>query len=155
MKKTAYALLAALVIGLTAGGALAAGDGHSHGASHGELTLDHGRKWPTDGALRHGMSEIRAVIAEALPKAHSGRLDAAGYVRVADRVSAQIESITANCKLPEDVDAQLHLVLAEIIDGTDHMRKGGEPVEGVVKVLGALDAYGKHFDHPGWEPLKH
>ncbi len=155
MKKTAYALLAALTIGLSAGGAFAAGDVHSHGAGHGELTLDHGRKWPTDGGLRHGMSEIREVIAEALPQAHSGRLDPAGYGRVADRVSAQIEYITANCKLPAEVDAQLHLVLAEIIDGADHMRKGRDPVDGMVKVLGGLDAYGKYFDHPGWKLLKH
>lgn len=153
--KNVYALLAALTVGLSAGGAFAAGDVHSHGAGDGELTLDHGRKWPTDGALRHGMSEIQAVIAEALPQAHSGRLDAAGYARVADQVSAQIESITANCKLPAEVDAQLHLVLAEIIDGAAHMRKGEEPVDGVVKILGGMDAYGKHFDHPGWKPLKH
>lgn len=155
MRKTIRCLLAAAALCLSAGGAIAAGDSHSHGDSHGALKLDHGRKWPTDGALRHGMTEIRAVMAETLPQAHAGRLDAAGYARAADRVSAQIESIAANCKLPADVDAQLHLVLADLIDGADRMKAGAKPVDGVVKILGGLDAYGKHFDHPGWTALKH
>lgn len=155
MKKTAYALFAVMTAGLAAGGAFAAGGTHSHGAGHQELMLDNGRKWPTDGAVRHGMSEIRAVIAEALPQAHAGRLDAAGFARAADRVSAEIEAITANCKLPAEVDAQLHLVLADLIDGADLMKKASTPVDGVVKVLGGLEAYGKHFAHPGWKPLEH
>lgn len=155
MKKIAYALFAAMIVCLSAGGAFAAGDTHSHGAGHEEPTLDHGRKWPTDGAVRHGMSEIRSVIAEALPQAHSGRLDAAGFARAADRVSAEIEAITTNCKLPAEIDAQLHLVLADIIDGADLMKKASKPVDGVVKILGGLDAYEKHFDHPGWKPFEH
>lgn len=155
MKKIVYIMLAAAVVSLSAGGAFAAGEAHSHGARHGELTLDHGRKWLTDGALRQGMSEIRAVMAEALPQAHSGRLDVTGYARVADRVTSQIDYVTANCKLAPEADAQLHLVLAEIIDGADDMKKGRKPVDGMVKILGGLDAYGKHFDHPGWTPLAH
>jgi hypothetical protein len=26
---------------------------------------------------------------------------------------------------------------------------------GAVKVVGALEKYGAHFEHPGWKPLAH
>lgn len=148
-------LLAFAAIGLGAEVAVAAGDAHSHASTTSELTLNDGAKWPTDGALRHGMSEIRTLVADALPKVHSGRFLAADYRRLADGLLGQIESIAANCKLPPEVDAQLHLVLARIIDGAEHIKAGKAPMDGVVAVMGGIDAYGKHFDHPGWQPLDH
>ncbi|MEW5727618.1 MAG: hypothetical protein AB1918_07310 [Pseudomonadota bacterium] len=155
MKTIPLMLLAVTAIGLGAEAAVAAGDAHSHAASTSELMLNNGAKWPTDGALRHGMSEIRALVADALPKVHAGRFLATDYQRLADSVLGQIEGIAANCKLPPEVDAQLHLVLARIIDGAETIKTGKAPVDGVVAVMGGIDAYGEHFDHPGWQPLKH
>ncbi|MEW5729613.1 MAG: hypothetical protein AB1918_17415 [Pseudomonadota bacterium] len=155
MKHIPLVLLAIAAIGLGAEAAVAAGDAHSHGSNPSELTLNNGAKWPTDGALRHGMSEIRTLVADALPNVHSGQFLAADYERLAVGVLGQIESIAANCKLPPGVDAQLHLVLAGIIDGAEHIKAGKAPVDGVVAVMSGIDAYGKHFDHPGWQPLDH
>ena len=45
----------------------------------------------------------------------------------------------------------------EIGQGVDVIagRAGGvERVQGVVHLLGALDAYASHFDHPGWKALE-
>jgi hypothetical protein len=45
---------------------------HAHGdkAAAVKLQLNHGKKWQTDAALRRGMSEIRAAMAEALTPIH-------------------------------------------------------------------------------------
>lgn len=155
MRTIPLVLLAIAAIGFGAEAAVAADNAHSHGAGSSELVLNNGAKWPTDGALRHGMSEIRTLVADALPKVHSGRFLASDYQRLAHGILGQIENITANCKLPQEIDAQLHLVLARVIDGAEHIKSGKAPVDGVVTVIGGIDAYGKHFDHPGWQPLEH
>lgn len=155
MRIVPLVLAAVAAIGFGAETAIAAGDLHSHAAGSSGLMLNNGAKWPTDGALRHGMSEIRTLVADALPKVHSGRFPASDYQRLANVILGQVESISANCKLPQEVDAQLHLVLAQVIDGAEHIKSGKAPVDGVVTVIGGIDAYGKHFDHPGWQPLEH
>ena len=55
--------------------------------------------------------------------------------------------------LPEDADAQLHVVLEQIIDGVAEMKAGRD--KGAVKIVQALDMYGKYFNHTGWKPLPH
>jgi hypothetical protein len=55
-------------------------------------------------------------------------------------------------------DAQLHLVLAEIMHGSSAMKgqeKGVPSQAGAEKIVGALDAYSRHFDHPGLQGLAH
>jgi hypothetical protein len=123
---------------------------HSHGAPVLELTLDHGRKWRTDDALRQGMTEMRALMARNLPQAHAGHLERNAYRDLAERILAQVDFITRNCKLPPDADAQLHVVLARIIDGSEQMKTGPAPDAGLALVIAGLDAYAGHFDHPGW-----
>ena len=156
--KTALALVLGLGVGLAAGAALAA-DTHSHSghavAAGIELTLDHGKKWATDEPLRHGMGEMRRAMAAALPSIHTGQFAPAEYERLGAGLESQIDYVTTNCKLSPEADMQLHVVLGEIIDGVDGMRRGDDRQDGAVKVVNALDAYGAHFDHRGWEPLSH
>ena len=59
----------------------------------------------------------------------------------------QVDFVVANCKLPEEADAQLHVVLAEILEGVDTMRAGADRLGGARRVVRALEAYGRHFDH--------
>ena len=147
---------AGVAMGL-AGGALAAGEhAHpSHGAAVQELKLNDGKKWQTDAPLQKGMAEIRAAMAVSLDKIHHGAFSPAEFEALAARIDQQIEYITTNCRLPEDADAQLHLVLADVIDGIDAMKGEAERAEGAVRVVQALVAYGKHFEHPGWQPPAH
>lgn len=154
MKNAQLVLLAVAAIGFGAQTAVAAGDAHSPAAGSSELTLSNGAKWPTDGEVRHGMSEIRALIAEAAPKVNAGRFHATDCQRLANGILGRVESIAANSRLPQEIDAQLDLVLAQIVDGAERIKTGKAPVEGVVTVIGGIEAYGKHFDHPGWEPLE-
>jgi hypothetical protein len=147
---------AALVLGLAfSGPALAAGEhGHGgHGAAAVELTLKNGQKWPTDEPLRKGMSAMRTVMAASLERIHANQFTPTDYVALASRLQEQVDYVTANCKLPKDADAQLHIVLAEVLEGIDAMKAGKNGSKGAERTVGALEAYGRHFDDPSWRPL--
>ena len=50
----------------------------------------------------------------------------------------------------------LHLVIADITQGTDAMAgkdHQSRPVLGLTKVARAVNQYGSHFDDPGFKPL--
>ncbi|MBE2245563.1 MAG: hypothetical protein IAE86_22625 [Burkholderiaceae bacterium] len=145
---------ALLVIGLAsfAGGALATTP-HStddHGAAVQELTLDQGKRWPTDEPLRQGMNDIRTAMAAAFPQIHMGQFTSEQYGALAARVRERIDHIFANCRLPEEADAQLHVILTDIGEGADAMGSQSDRLGGAMQVIQAIEAYGRHFDHPDW-----
>ena len=128
---------------------------HAHGtkAAAVKLRLDHGKKWQTDEALRRGMSEIRVAMAEALTPIHENTFTPAQYDALAARTQAQIDYVVGNCKLPEEADNQLHIVLEQIIDGVAGMKAATGRDQGAAKIVRALAQYGDHFDHAGWRPV--
>ena len=150
-KRLASTLLAIGLAGL-AGGALAStshpDDGH--GAAVQELRLDQGKRWPTDEPLRQGMSDIHAAMATAFPQIHMGQFSSAQYGALAAKIQERVDYVVGNCRLPEEADAQLHIILMEIVEGTDAMRSGSNPPGGAMQVIQAIEAYGRHFDHPAW-----
>ncbi|MDO8449435.1 MAG: hypothetical protein Q7T10_11595 [Rhodoferax sp.] len=149
---------AGLALGLAATGVAAAEkDAHKHGADSVKLTLDNGKKWATDEALRKGMGNIRTEMQASLHEIHEGKLTAAKYNELAKKVGTEVGGIVAECKLEPKADAQLHLVVAEMLEGIEAMEGKSAKVKrrtGAVKVLAALDKYGAHFDHPNWQPIK-
>jgi hypothetical protein len=150
---TAALVAAGIAVAAPVAPVSAAGTDHSgHGEGVLEMSLNHGRKWQTDEPLRVGMSGIRAAVAEALPRMHGG-LTAAGYAALADRVQGHLDDIVTNCRLPEEADLQLHVAVAEIYAGIDLMKEQDRQPQGVVTLVRALDAYGEHFEHPGWQTL--
>jgi hypothetical protein len=150
-KRLATALL---VVGLAsfAGGAFAttphSDDGHGAGLQ--QLRLDQGKRWPTDEPLRQGMSDIRAAMATAFPQIHMRQFTSAQYGALAARLQEGVDHIVGNCRLPEEADARLHVVLMQIVDGTEAMRSGSDRLGGGMRVIQAIEAYGRHFDHPDW-----
>lgn len=158
-----------LGLGLAAGGhAVAAEHGHDHGQAqaHGDaagapaglsaLTLNHGKRWATDEGLRQGMTHIRKLMDAAIPAIHADEFDAARYTELAGRLHGEVGSIIVNCRLDQETDAALHRVLNEVLTGIDQMKAeagAGTGHDGAISVLGALDAYGTYFNHPGWQPL--
>jgi hypothetical protein len=62
----------------------------------------------------------------------------------------------ANCKLEPNADAMLHLVIADLMAGTESMegKTSNSRHDGAVQVLEALKSYGKYFQHPGWKAAK-
>ena len=147
---------AVLVLGLAVGSTDVgvAAEPHGHDATV-ELRLDNGQKWQTDDVLRRGMSEIRRVMAESLTPIHESTFSPAQYDALAARVQTQIDYVVGNCKLPEEADQQLHLVLEQVLDGIGEMKAPTGRNAGAVRIVQALEVYGRYFDHAGWQPLAH
>ena len=155
IKQTVLAVALALAFG---GPALAAGEAHEHGhgAEQAKLTLNHGKKWQTDAPLRQGMDNIRVALAGDLKTIHANKASAKQYEALAARVEGEVAYVVQNCRLDPEADAQLHLVIAEVLGGAEAMQgkeKGVTRRAGAVRVVKALNEYGKHFDHPGWRKL--
>lgn len=155
------AALAAAVALAFAGPALAAGSAqehgaHEHGAHETTLSLDHGKKWQTDAPLRQGMSAIRGAVAKEVKAIHAHRATPTQYEALAARVNAEVAAIVRNCKLEPEADAQLHIVIAELVAGAEAMQgkeRGVSRRAGAERVAKALNAYGEHFEHAGWKRL--
>lgn len=153
---TRSALAAALALAF-AGPALAAADAHDHGsAGSAALELNQGRKWQTDEPLRKGMTNMRSAIAADLKVIHANKATPQQYQALATKLNGEVAYIVQNCKLDPKADAELHKVIAEVMGGAEAM-EGKDPHAnrraGAVRVVKALNAYGKHFDHPGWRNL--
>jgi hypothetical protein len=155
--KLATALAAATLIAMFAGPVAGQTSGHDQGAAATSgLTLNQGQKWPTDKPLRDGMHRIRGLVEPQLTVAHAGKVGSAQYQALARQIESEVGGIVANCKLEPKADAMLHLVIADIGAGTDAMAgKNAKlpPAHALVKVAQALNAYGSHFDHPGFKPI--
>ena len=144
MRQAALAVAVALAF---TGPALAAGEVHQHAGGAGELTLslNQGQKWTTDAPLRQGMENIRAALGSGMK-----------YQALASKVNAEVAGIVQNCKLEPEADAQLHLVIADIMAGVEALEgkaQGETRRAGAEKIARALDTYGEHFDHAGWKNL--
>jgi hypothetical protein len=152
-------VLAAMLAALSFTAPVMAASGHSHdetASASGRLSLDHGRKWQTDAPLRQGMAAIGGDLRAAQGLVHDNRYSPQNFEALATSIHAHIDSITQQCKLSEAADAQLHIVLTDLISATDAMRgKGSDRAKGVVAAIKALDRYQAHFDHPGWSPVHH
>jgi hypothetical protein len=151
----AAALGAAALLALPAA---AIADVHKHepGATEAhKLTLNQGKKWATDEPLRKGMTEIRSLIDGQHDRIHKGRLKPAEYAALGAKIEAQVGYIVENCKLAPDADANLHVILEEMLEGVEAMKGEAKksPSAGAGKVVDALNEYGKHFDHAGWKRL--
>lgn len=132
--------------------------GHEHGAAATTLQLNAGRKWETDAALRQAMGGIRQELAASLHRIHENRLPNKEYDKLAQTVEREVADIVANCKLEPKADAQLHLIVAEMLEGAEKMAgkvKQAKRQSGAVVVIGALEKYGTYFDDPGFKPITH
>ncbi|MCC6890414.1 MAG: hypothetical protein IT536_17960, partial [Hyphomicrobiales bacterium] len=81
---------------------------------------------------------------------HAGKLpDDAGKGMAAD-IQKPLDCMVENCVLEPKVDEQFHVVLGEVMNGVAALEKG-EVETGAVTIVQALNAYGEHFEHPGWQ----
>jgi hypothetical protein len=113
---------------------------NEHGNSIEELKLNDGKRWKTDEALRKGVQEIHNIL-----KSSTDNKD--------KKIDRQIDFIVSKCKLPEEADEQLHLILAEIIEGKTMLSnsKAHTQNKGKEKISRALDVYLEYFEHPNWD----
>ena len=125
---------------------------HGHGKSGIALSLNDGKKWSTDEALRKNMSAIHDQIKADLSKIQAKKMKDSEYKALGTKIKGNIDSIFANCKLTPKADAQLHLVLAGMLSANKKLTgKAGldEKSEAVDQIIGQYKAYLKHFDHKG------
>ena len=147
--------LLALPLGTMAGTAMASDAAHSHGHEvHGTMELNQGQKWETDAALRQGMGALHQIVSTGLDGAHANSLKADDYKKMSGDIMTQFTYIVENCDLEPEADAQLHILLGNIVQGVvtfEGKVSGEERVVGLIKMAQALNSYGSHFDHPNWE----
>lgn len=133
---------------------------HQHEPTAGAATLhlNAGKKWETDAPLRQAMGNIRQAMAASLPGIHENRLSAKGYGQLARKLEGEVSSIVAHCKLEPQADRQLHLILSQLLEGTQGMASRTDSAKrqaGAVRVIGALEKYATYFDDGGFEPIAH
>lgn len=158
---TLHAIFFAAGLALAATSHAAPTSTHESHAEHGapaSLQLNAGKKWGTDEALRKSMESIRQAIAASLHEIHENRLPVATYGALAGKVEAEVGNIVGNCKLEPRADAQLHLIVADLLAGAEQMAgkaKKARRQDGAVKVIGALEKYAAYFDDPQFKPFAH
>ncbi len=126
---------------------------HEHeDADAGALVLEHGEKWATDAPLRAGMEQIRTLIAVSQATVAAGAaLSSADAHQLAEGIRHQVDELIRNCKLEPEVDAALHVLIADMLQGAAEL--AGEPpsAEGLARIQNAINQYARYFSHPGWE----
>ena len=151
----AVALAAAFNLG-TGAPVLAADPHHQHGAGEpAKLVLDHGKKWATDEPLRKNMGDIRTALDAKKDGIHKNTLTPDDYKALGTLVEARVATIVAECKLAPAADANLHLIVAELVAGAEAMqgKSATKPTAGAIQTVRAVNQYGRYFNHPGWKPL--
>ena len=147
------ALSVALAVGTVPGLAAAQAHDHGNGAATIELTLNEGARWQGDENMHKGMDAIRATMAASLDAVHDDTLTADAAKEIAAEVQAQVDFMVETCVLAPEVDEQFHLVLGQVLEGISELESGDAPRDGAVKIVEALNAYGEHFEHPGWQMI--
>ena len=123
-------------------------DHEHHDLDSMQLELNAGQKWETDAPLRQAMREIGQAVNSSLEAIHNNKLDATGYEAIAEEVNQQVAYMVENCELEPAADAQLHIVIARLMDGAQSIEKNNEVEEkrkGAEKLVGALDSYADYF----------
>lgn len=128
---------------------------HGHASTQQGLQLDQGKKWPIDASLHTGMSKIKTSIEESISEIHHKQFSDAQYKSLAGKIDAQLAYLFENCKLPEDADAQLHILLFDIMQASKQMQSSDNPRAGAITTIKALQKYPHYFDDKDWQALQH
>lgn len=124
----------------------------AHAAHPATLQLDHGRKWATDEALRRHMGGLREAVA-ARPGSGKRAMSPDEARVLGARIEQGVASILTECHLGPEADRNLHVIVSELVQAADVLqgKAAGSPQEATHRAVLALNAYGTHFDHPGWK----
>lgn len=129
---------------------------HHHGETMAQLQLNEGKKWEADVPLRMAINKIRESISANHNAIHENRLSTKGYHSRAKIIEGEVSNIVKQCKLPSEADEQLHIIVAELLVGADQMANNVNPSksrQGAIKVINALNSYGKYFEDASFKPL--
>ena len=146
------AMATGVALGLATSSIQAAEPAHSH---HGHSTASQilapsGEKWPTDASLREGMTRIQDAVHKALPSTPTAPLTANQAAQLRETTDSAIVYMVDNCALEPEADAALHVLLAELIKGTDALSHAELREAGLEYIVSALQRYSEAFDQPLW-----
>lgn len=137
---------------------------HDHGAAHAHahaehgaaaLSLNNGEQWETDEALRHGMTEVRAAIAISTPAFEAGQLSKVQAQQLSQAIHGSVNTMIEQCELAPEADANLHSILAMLLEGTAKLEAEPMSADGLPALHGALETYAHYFNHVGWQSDAH
>ncbi|QJD58278.1 hypothetical protein HG264_04825 [Pseudomonas sp. gcc21] len=130
----------------------------AHGMGEHAMQLNDGSQWETDAPLRKAMGILRNDIRPLMPEIHQDTLEGERYQALASSVTEQVSYMIEHCELEGEADAQLHLVIADLMTAAKVMQ--GEVADqaqrfGAIRMVGALNNYATYFDDAGFEKLSH
>ncbi|MDO8272855.1 MAG: hypothetical protein Q7U82_13225 [Gammaproteobacteria bacterium] len=126
-------------------------DAHdAHEAHSSTLNLDQGERWETDEPLRKGMLEIRHAVEKASLDFSTGALSAQQAEELTLVIDENVNFIIEQCKLEPEADANLHVILAEILNASSVLKSEPQSAVGLPRIHGALESYAYYFNHPDW-----
>ncbi len=151
---------AVTVCAVASGSAFAqAGDAHAHDEHAGHaaheaqsatLNLNQGERWETDEPLRKGMLEIRHAVEKATADSGANALNAQQAEALTLAIDENVNLIIEQCKLEPEADANLHVILAEILSASNALKSKPQSADGLPRIQGALENYAHYFNHPDW-----
>ena len=124
---------------------------HHHEMPTLALSLDQGEKWPIDNNLHTGMTKIKVIVSADLADIHDNKLTIKKYKTLANELEQALTFIFKNCALPENADAQLHLLLIPMLQGVEQMKGQVEQRNGAIKIMQALQRYPVYFNDLNWQ----
>ncbi len=120
-----------------------ANESHAHDTE--PVAPPEGTLWPTDEALRAGMSRIEAALdsttAAARPLARE-RADA-----LARSVEENVTYIVRNCKLPPEPDAALHVLIGRLMTAAQQLASDASSEDALEQIAAVVRDYHGTFDH--------
>ncbi len=119
-------------------------EGHATRAPAGD------QQWPTDAALRTGMTRLRAAVDSTLPDDPARPMGELQALRLKKEVEDSVSFLIANCELSDQADAALHGLLADLLNGAKALTEPAERAAGAEQVVTALQQYPALFAPPHW-----
>lgn len=145
----------AVSLGSVSAFAIAAEEEHNHGQAVTEMQLNNGSKWAIDAPLSQAMGKISQAVNAEVQSIHADTLPQDKYVALAGEINSQIAYMIENCELEPAADAQLHIVIHDLMDGSAQMENQASARDGAVQVINALNNYANYFDDPKFQPVAH
>ena len=126
---------------------------HHHEENNSQLVLNQGEKWVIDESLHIGMSGIKKEIIKNLDEIHHERFTKQQYADLVVTLDKYLAFLFENCKLPPLADAQLHILLANVMQGVDKMKNSENKKQGAILIIQSLKTYPVYFNDPNWQGL--
>jgi hypothetical protein len=156
MKTNISALLACLTLTL-ATSATAVEVKHQHhikkdAATVGAQSQLKRQKLEAEAPLRQAMGDLNKAVMQALPLIHEERFSKENYQTLANTVGQAVEQVMADSSLAQLTNPKVTRLLSDLMGGAELMEEAASDDRhaGVEKVKGALNDYGRNFEHPGW-----